>query len=313
MKGKKGNGSVFQRGEVWWFKYYRNGKAYRESSGSAKEIDARKLLKKRLGEIALDRFIGPESERVRSLAEDYLNDYRVNGRKSADKALRMVKRLDEEGKETDSELMKCFGECKAHQVRTDNVKKYVTHRLEQGAANATINRELAALKRMYTLGIQAERIQRRPHIPMLEEHNVRQGFFERGEFLKFRAALPDYLKPVVTFAYFTGWRRGEILRLRWNQVDLTAKSVRIEGESTKNKKARTIVLDGELLEAIQGQWEKRKVAEIRPIPYSALPVCFSPKRETPGGFPRRMGQGAEGSPDLAERPCMTSGARPLEI
>ena len=97
---------------------------------------------------------------------------------------------------------------------------------------------------------------------MLEEHNVRQGFFERSEFVAFRDALPDHLKPVVTFAYFTGWRRGEIVGLRWNQVDLAAKSVRIEGDSTKNKRARTVTLVGELLEAIQGQWEKRKVAAI---------------------------------------------------
>jgi integrase len=158
-------------------------------------------------------------------------------------------------------LPKFFGDYKAHQVRTDSVKNYVAHRLEQSAANATINRELSALKRIYTLAVQAERIQRRPYIPMLEEHNVRQGFFERAEFLVFRAALPDYLKPVVTFAYFTGWRRGEILGLKWNQVDLAAKSVRIEGDRQRTKGANNR-LDGELLEAIQGQWEKRKVAEI---------------------------------------------------
>jgi len=115
---------------------------------------------------------------------------------------------------------------------------------------------------MFSPGIQAEKIFRKPCLPMLQEHNVRQGFFERAEFLTLRAALPDYLKPVVTFAYFTGWRRGEITGLKWNQVDLASKSVRIEGESTKNHKARAIALDGELLEAIQGQWENRKVAEI---------------------------------------------------
>ena len=64
MKRKKGEGSVFQRVAVYWVKYYRNGKAYRESSRSEKEIDARKLLRKRQGEIALDRFIGPEAERT---------------------------------------------------------------------------------------------------------------------------------------------------------------------------------------------------------------------------------------------------------
>ena len=79
-----------------------------------------------------------------------------------------------------------------------------------GGASATINRELSAIKRMFSLGIQAEKIFRTPYIPMRAEHNVRQGFYERAEFLTVRAALPDYLKPVVTFAYFTGWRRGEI-------------------------------------------------------------------------------------------------------
>jgi len=186
----------------------------------------------------------------------------VNGKKSLSKALRMVTRHDDEGKEKDSPVMAYFGDCKAHDVGTDLINRYVAKRQEQGAANATINRELSAIKRMFSLGIKAEKIFRKPYIPMLQEHNVRQGFFERGEFLALRSKLPDYLKPVVTFAYSTGWRRGEITGLKWHQVDLENKSLRIERESTKNKKARTIALDGELLEAIQGQWDKRKVAAI---------------------------------------------------
>ena len=210
MKSKKGNGSVFQRGAVWWVKYYRNGNPYRETSGSEKESEAWKLLKRRLGEIALGRFIGPDAERVtiRELAEDYLTDYRINARKSLDKAERMVKRHDEEGKEIDSELMAYFGDCKAHNVGTDRVRTYTAKRIEEGAANATINRELAALKRMFNLGIQAEKIHCKPYIPMLKENNVRTGFFEHGEFVAFRAALPDYLQPVATFAYYTGRRKG---------------------------------------------------------------------------------------------------------
>ena len=51
-----------------------------------------------------------------------------------------------------------------------------------GASNAEINRELAALKRMYTLAMQAGKLLHRPHIPMLDERNVRQGFFEREQF-----------------------------------------------------------------------------------------------------------------------------------
>jgi integrase len=128
-----------------------------------------------------------------------------------DKAERMVKRRDDDDKEIDSELIAYFGDFKANALGTDTVKKYITQRLQAGAANATINRELAALKRMFNLGIQAKKIHREPYIPMLKENNARQGFFEHGEFVAFRNALP-----VVTFAYYTGWRKQEILSLKWN-------------------------------------------------------------------------------------------------
>lgn len=60
--------------------------------------------------------------------------------------------------------------------------------------NATVNRELAALKRMFSSTIQAGRLSARLHIPMLEENNTRQGFVDHQSFLALREALPDYLK-----------------------------------------------------------------------------------------------------------------------
>ena len=54
---------------------------------------------------------------------------------------------------------------------------------------------------------------RKPYIAMLEEHNVRRGFFEYQEFIAVRDACPDYFKPVVTFMYYTGWRPDEIFNL----------------------------------------------------------------------------------------------------
>ena len=62
--------------------------------------------------------------------------------------------------------MAFFGNCR---VGTDAVKKYIAQRLKAGVGNATVNRELAALKRMFNLGIQAEKIHRKPYTPMLEE------------------------------------------------------------------------------------------------------------------------------------------------
>ena len=97
---------------------------------------------------------------------------------------------------------------------------------------------------------------------MLKENNVRTGFFEHGEFVAFRGELPDDLQPVATFAYYTGWRKQNILDLMWSQVDLKALTARLHPGTTKNDAGQMVILDGELLEVIQKQWERRKVAEI---------------------------------------------------
>jgi integrase len=250
---RRGEGCVYLRGRIWWVKYPLNGEMIPESSGSDKESDARKLLKRRLGEIVIGRFVGPDAEKVTvaELADDVVNDYRINAKDSLDKAERSARRIKE-----------FFGGYKAHSVGTDLVRKYIAQRQAEGAANATINRELAFLKRGFNLGIQAEKILRKPYIPMLKENNVRTGFFEHGEFVAFRGALPDYLQPVATFAYYTGWRKQNILDLMWSQVDLNARTVRLNPGTTKNDAGQLVILDGELLEAIRVQWERRKVVTI---------------------------------------------------
>ena len=53
-----GMGRIYQRSRIWWIRYYRNGQEFNESSQSEKEAEAKKLLKKRQGEIALGRFSG---------------------------------------------------------------------------------------------------------------------------------------------------------------------------------------------------------------------------------------------------------------
>jgi integrase len=71
--------------------------------------------------------------------------------------------------------------------------------------------------------------------------------------------LPYYLKSVVTFAYVTGWRKEEMLSLRWNQVDREAGTVRIAPGMTKGGEGRNIFLDGELKEVIEERWEERRL------------------------------------------------------
>jgi integrase len=250
---KRGEGCVYLRGGVWWIKYSVNGKPVPESSGSDKESEARKLLRKRLGEIATGQYIGPDAEKITlsELADDVVTDYKINEQDSLDKAERFAVRFKE-----------YFGERKAHGIGTDSVRKYIEQRQEEGAANSSINNETAFLKRAFNLGIQNGKIYRKPYVPRVKTNNVRTGFFEWGEFMAVRDASPDYFKPVVTFAYYTAWRKEEVLSLRWNQVDLQAEEIRLEVGTDKNDAGRVIALDGELLETLKAQWERRKVVEI---------------------------------------------------
>ena len=244
-------GSIYKRGNVWWIKYYRNGKNYRESSKSPKKMVAKKLLDRREGEISQGKLPGVYFEKVTfdQLAEDFLREYRINQKKSLIRAERSVNHL------------KAFFEGdKVPSITTPRIQAYIEARIEEGAANASINRELAALKRMMNLGAKQTPplVDRVPYIPMLKENNARKGFFEHDEFEALRDALPQYLKGFVTFAYKSGWRLSEIASLTWAQVDRQRGIARLEVGETKNDEARTVYLDGELREVIQNQWETRK-------------------------------------------------------
>ena len=79
-------GELKKRGQIWWVRYYRNGRRHEESSHSDIREDAVRLLKVREGDVARGLPVTPKIGRLRfdEAAEDVLNDYRVNGKRSLD-------------------------------------------------------------------------------------------------------------------------------------------------------------------------------------------------------------------------------------
>ena len=245
-------GMLYKRGNVWWIKYYRNGKNYRESTKTSIKMVAEKILKRREGEIAQGKIPSVLFEKVTfdDLARCFLLDYRINNKKSIDKAERSVRHLKSS-----------LGGMKAVQITTPAINEYIIKRLDEGAANASINRELSALKRMLNIGASQTppMVDRVPAIKMLKEDNVRKGFFEQDEFFALREALPDYLKGFVTFSYKTGWRDKKISGITWKQVDRKQSLVRLETGETKNDEGRTVFLDEELKLVFHKQFLNRNL------------------------------------------------------
>ncbi len=235
-------GTIYKRGAVWWIRYRKNGQNIFESAKSEKKMVASELLTSREAAINEGRPILLKHGNFDYLKNLILDDYSVNKKRSLERLNISI-----------SHLGKYFQGYKADHITTSDIKGYIKTRQGQEAMNGTINRELACLRRMLNLAMQDEAINRMPHFPMLKEGNPRQGFFENDEYIKLLKELPGYLRPIVTFAYRTGWRKQEILKLTWDRVDLKERYIHLNPDQTKNSEARSIYVGNELFEMLRVQ------------------------------------------------------------
>jgi integrase len=116
--------------------------------------------------------------------------------------------------------------------------RYSSERQEAGAAVSTVRNELNILKYAMKLAHRQGLLATLPAFPSLTPTNVRTGFFERLDLDAMLSELPEPVRPVVTFMYWTGWRRGEVLSRRWEHVDLGAGVIRLDPGETKNGRGR---------------------------------------------------------------------------
>jgi integrase len=173
-----------------------------------------------------------------------VTDYKVNGNRS----LRVVERRIRK------HLQPFFGARRMAAITTSDIRTFVAQRQAADASAGEINRELTTLKRAYSLAIQAGKLLKKPHIPLLQENNVRTGFFEPEQYASVLAHLPSVLQPVIRFAYETGWRvDSEILTLEWRQIDFSAREIRLDVGTTKNREGRVFPFTPALSEVLERQ------------------------------------------------------------
>ena len=276
-----GNGSIYKRpnSRFYWMQYYLRGEQKNESTKETDPVKARRKLKRRMREVGADligarKFTGAELERitVSDILDSLVGDLEVRKKLSPQVTSKMKPLRAAIGRmpviAVSNETIRNYMRVRlsgAERVLADKREKNMTvqaiaealvrERRCRSVSNATVNREMQFLGQAYNL--RTDEIGAGPKIPRLEQR-VREGFYERAEFEAIVAHLPEDLQDFARWGYFTGWRKGEISSLRWNELNMENRQLRLRAQFSKNSEARTVPLMGELWEIIQRRWKARR-------------------------------------------------------
>jgi integrase len=248
---------VFKKQGVYWIDYYVQGHRKRERIGPDKRL-AETVLRKRKVEIAEGKYLEkrrPITTTFDEMAEAYFAY-----------AVQQQRKRSWPRDRTSIRALKAYFEGKrVTDITPALIELYRTWRREtisrrgHSVTTASINRELACLKRMFNVarkglivlkgGVPAANPV--ASVSLERENNTRDRVLSREEFDRLMAAAPMHLKPILLTAHHTGMRKGEILNLTWDRVDVKAGVMRLRPEDTKTQEGRLVPMTKELSETLR--------------------------------------------------------------
>ena len=248
-------GSLYKQpaSRIWWVKYYVHGRPVRESTGTADENEAKRIVRVREGETAGGQPILPRADRIRydEAAADLRAHYQATGSRDLKEAKCRLAHLE-----------RFFGGWRLVAIDQGAVRQYVLRRQAAGAANGTVNREVGVLVRMLGLAYEGRKLLRLPVIRKIKEAPPRQGFFEPNAFEAVRRELRPDLRVAVALAYALGWRmQSEVLPLALRQVDLQSGTIRLDPGQAKNEEGRVVYLPADLKLLVAAQVKQVRALE----------------------------------------------------
>ena len=231
------NGSLYRRGSVYWMAIRVNGKLYRKSTGKTTKREAIDFLDELKNEAGHNKL--PDAKRINYKFAELAQKYGVfveiqKGYKSKKTFIR--------------QLVEEFGNLDINDLNIMIVEQWQT-RLLKVRTPATANRKLACLKHMLTKAVDwnmasEETLKQMRKVKFSKENNRKLRFLNVDECQRLIACCSAHLKPIVITALNTGMRRGEILSLMWEQIDLRHGFVSLE--DTKNGESREIPINNTL-------------------------------------------------------------------
>ncbi|KKL20120.1 hypothetical protein LCGC14_2458630, partial [marine sediment metagenome] len=211
MRKTKG---LYRRGNVYWMCYKdNNGKMQRESTGKTSQKEAEYKLSCVRKEVEEGKL--PDTKRINFKFAELAKEY--NTWAEQQKGYRTKKTIIRQ-------LVEKFGNLDIRELDTLIIEKYQTKHLKTHKP-ATTNRMMACLKHMITKGVDWEMaseadLKQVRKVKFKKENNKRLRFLDVEECQRLIDCCSKHLKPIVITALNTGMRRGEILSLKWEQVDL---------------------------------------------------------------------------------------------
>jgi len=153
-----------------------------------------------------------------------------------------------------------FGHVLIQDIKLSDIENYQQKRLNQGKASATVDRETGVVKTAVfracdddLLGDRVKLLFQKVKNVLKRHGNARDVVLSPTQFEALLQHSPPHLKGVIACGYYTGMRRGEILGLTWDKVDLENRLIRLEATDTKDKEPRLIPICDELFEILKDQ------------------------------------------------------------
>jgi len=222
----------------WYIDYKANGRRVRQVVKNAQTRSHAVLaLHKKVAEtFNREHNQGKPKKEVRfsELVDMYINDYaKANKRSWRNDQYRI-----------EAHMKPFFGNFQAKDVTCLLVEKYRVERLKTGIMKSTVNREITIMKKMFNLAIDWKFADQNPvaKVKLFSEKDTqKERILIEEEEARLLSESPDYLKPILVVALHTGMRRGEILSLKWKQVDLDKRCIR--AINTKGGKSRVVPIN----------------------------------------------------------------------
>jgi integrase len=252
LRSPKGDGGVFLRGNSWWYKFAIDGTKYTGPTGALNESDARFVKNQKMAEVQRGE-VGPSAPGEATIGE-LLRDYLayVKGRGKPSGILWVENKIG-------AILLPHFDKLRAASLTTRDLQAWREKR-RATVEDTTINRDMAILRAAFNYGRRQTppKVAATPYFPLVREDNARQGFLEEADYRLVLEHTPACLKPLLATAYWTGARKGELIMLKWKQVDLAAGFIELQAPTTKNRAGRYLpIIEGDMAELLAAQKEFR--------------------------------------------------------